>query len=186
MLAAMDRPQRLVFVALAVIACSKPSIAPIPESGPPAADAATERTSVAAAPEPEAASPAANAAENSAAGEPIDRLVSWLSARPLWKNGMSPKIDLPPSASAEDVLTRVFASTGFDEGHVKRHAIRVSKQVRIGADTAPYTAVLVETDLGDKIVLLRHEPPSGWWSRVFDASGHSDGPPERAEAGTTR
>lgn len=34
-----------------------------------------------------------------------------------------------------------------------------------------YTAVLTETDLGKKIVLLKYERPGlGWWNRVYDAT----------------
>ena len=77
----------------------------------------------------------------------------------------------------------MFALTSFDAGRVTRHTLRTTKDVRIGTGPSDvYTAVLVETNLGDKIVLLRSGGTEHrWWSRVFDAD-----PPVTAEAATSR
>lgn len=41
--------------------------------------------------------------------------------------------------------------------------------MKIGEDLEPYQALLVDTDQGRKIVLIRHGGPAvGWWSRIFD------------------
>lgn len=102
----------------------------------------------------------------------IETLVSRLSSsHGLWENGLFPKLDLPASASTEQVVARVFQMTGFDKGRVENYHILEIRRVRIpwaGLDS--YTAVLVDTELGKKIVLLKHEGPAvGWWSRVYDA-----------------
>jgi hypothetical protein len=46
-----------------------------------------------------------------------------------------------------------------------------TRQVRIpGSLPDVYTAVIVDTDLGKKIVLMKYEGAAlGWWSRVFPA-----------------
>ncbi|MGA2867154.1 MAG: hypothetical protein ABSF95_21975 [Verrucomicrobiota bacterium] len=106
------------------------------------------------------------------APDPIQRLVARLSSsHGLWQNGLFPKLDLPATASTEQVVSRVFQMSGFDKGHVTTHRILETRQVRIpGSLPDIYTAVLVDTDLGKKIVLLKHEgPAAGWWSRVYDA-----------------
>ena len=64
----------------------------------------------------------------------------------------------------------MFRTVSFDPGPVKDHLILATKTLKIGSDPTPYEAVLVDTDQGRKIVLIRYEPSaSGWWSRVFDA-----------------
>ena len=105
---------------------------------------------------------------------PFDRLAAQLSSSPLWQNGISPIIALPQTASTEQVVSKVFETISFDQGKVTQHRVLEVRQVRIkGSLPDQYTAALVETNLGEKIVLLRHEGgPMGWWSRVY----HSDPP----------
>jgi hypothetical protein len=125
------------------------------------------------------------AAERAAAKrDPITTLVERLSASPLWGNGRFPTLGLPATASTDEVIARIFEKTGFAEGQVTHYRILETRLVQIPDDSAypnsgagriakrlPYTymAALVRTDLGDKIVLLKYEdPPTGWWSRVYD------------------
>ncbi len=102
----------------------------------------------------------------------IEALVTQLSSSHLmWKNGLFPTLDLPATASIEQILERVFQLSGFEKGHVSSHRILETRQVRIGESSseATYTAVLVDTDLGRKIVLLQYLSTSeSWWSRVYD------------------
>ncbi len=122
---------------------------------------ARQQPSVAPTPKPQAAQP-----------DSIDLLVARLaSSHGFWINGLSLTLSLPATASTEEVLARVFQMTGFDKGHVSTHRVLETRQVRIpdSFPDAAYTAVLVETDFGRKIVLLRYESPTlGWWSRVYD------------------
>src|SRR6266496_2889907 len=98
------------------------------------------------------------------ARDQIDYLVADLSAtRGMWINGVSPIIHLPENASPKQVLDQVFQMTGFDRGHVKHYKILKVRRVHI--DGGLYTAALVETDLGKKIVLFS---AGGRWSRVYD------------------
>ena len=101
----------------------------------------------------------------------IDALVDRLSAsHGAWGNRIFPTLGLPTSASTEQVVARVFEMVGFEKGRVTTHRILETRQVRIdnGVPGTIYTAVLVDTSLGHKIVLLRYLSPSlGWWSAVY-------------------
>ena len=112
------------------------------------------------------------AAEQAAAKvDPIARLVGSLSASHLWQNGRYPVLGLPATASTDEVIARVFEMTGFQEGHAKRYRILETRLVQIpGSLPYTYIAALVQTEFGDKIVLLKYEDPrAGWWSRVYDS-----------------
>ena len=100
----------------------------------------------------------------------IERLVSRLSSLPMWENGTFPTLNLPATASTEQVVTRVFRMTGFDKQPVTNHRIIETCQVQIPSSFMGfYTAVLVDTPSGRKIVLLAcQKSGAGWWSRVFD------------------
>lgn len=122
-----------------------------------------QQPSVAPSPKPQAAR-----------SDPIDQLVSRLSSSShgLWHNGPYQPASLPAAASTDEVLRQVFQKFISVHGsHVGRHEILETRQVRIpvGAPSDVFTAVLVETNLGRKIVLLQYESPGlGWWSRVYD------------------
>jgi hypothetical protein len=105
------------------------------------------------------------------ASDPIDRLVANLSAtRGMWNTGIFSNLGLPQTASPEDVIQRIF-SMGLLQP--VRYKIVQIRQVHIPiAEIAPdlYTAALMRTDSGEKIVLFKYAGPAvGWWSRVYDA-----------------
>src|SRR5579871_4955095 len=106
--------------------------------------------------------------------DPINGLVIRLSSQPEWRYGIYPTIDLPQSTTTNQVVEQIFKTTAFrtDAGiqSVKTFKILEIRHVYIPAsDADPYTAVLVETDLGRKIAVFRLEPDKKWWSRVYDA-----------------
>jgi hypothetical protein len=118
---------------------------------------------------------AASATPQAAPPDPIAQLVARLSSAShgMWHNGLYSPVKLPASASTEEVLRQVFQQTlvGLQGAHVGRHQVLETRQVRIptAGPSDAYTAVLVETDLGRKVVLLQYESPGlGWWSRVYD------------------
>ena len=109
--------------------------------------------------------------KGNAASDPIDRLVARLSnTHGLWGNGATPVLNLPLTATIEQVIAEVFRVTVFERGYVTSYKIKQTKEVRIDVDMPleRYMAVLVQTKLGEKIVLIRYET-SGWWGRVYDA-----------------
>lgn len=104
--------------------------------------------------------------------DPIDRLVADCStSHGEWENGEYPTLNLPETASPEEVIKTIFEKIGFDKGHVTSHKILRIRHVRIrGSLPDSYTAALVQTDLGEKIVLFKYgSSRTGWWSRVFDS-----------------
>ncbi len=45
--------------------------------------------------------------------DPIDRLVAELASDPMWENGTSPDLDLPKTATTEEVVAKAFRMAGF-------------------------------------------------------------------------
>ena len=107
--------------------------------------------------------------------DPITQLVERLSAsHGLWRNGLFPSLGLIEHASDEQIVARVLQLSTFDEGRVTQHRILQTRRVQIRAGHQEpqeiYTAILVGTSIGRKIVLLKFNgPASGWWSRVYAA-----------------
>jgi hypothetical protein len=99
----------------------------------------------------------------------IDTLVARLSAtHGLWINGMSPKLDLPKTATTNEVIDKVFQMISFDGvGRVTKYNILSERQVQIPPFPGTYIAISVRSNRGPVIVLIRYGG-DGWWSRVFD------------------
>lgn len=92
--------------------------------------------------------------------DPISALVLKLGAtHGLWLNGLSPNLGLGPEAAPTQVLGKILSSAQVLE--MRQVTIPDSGQL-------PYTALLVETSQGRKVVLMQYQPSSGWWTRVFD------------------
>jgi|GEM_PF-3043637 len=110
----------------------------------------------------------------------IDRLVADLSSsNGMWLNGYQSIIHLPDSASPKQVAAQIFKEAEFNAGqgtsataHVTSYKILKIRRVHIPSAGEPdlYTAVLVLTDRGEKIILLRRG--DGWWWRYYDANGY--------------
>jgi len=102
--------------------------------------------------------------------DPIDELVTKLNAsHGLWINGVYPIIDLPSDAKAEQVLAAAVKMTGFDQGHIKTCKILEIRTVLLNTGwVGPYSAALVESDLGMKIFLFKAERNNRWWIRFYD------------------
>jgi hypothetical protein len=97
----------------------------------------------------------------------IDRLVDKLDKNHLWDNGHFPELELPHTASAEAVVSEIFSLESAGDGKPRHHHTLEIREVHIGSPS--YTAVLMDTEAGRKIVLLRYRSDNvGWWSRTFD------------------
>jgi hypothetical protein len=115
--------------------------------------------------------------------DPIDALAQELNAsNGLWINGLYPDISLPPDATPEDVLAQAAKMSGFDQGHIKTYHIREVRQVQLNTGQMEnYSAALVESDLGTKILLFKHEGNNRWWTRFYAVphDQHNDRPDAR-------
>jgi hypothetical protein len=102
--------------------------------------------------------------------DPISALARNLNAsNGLWVNGLSPDISLPPDATPEHVVAQAVSKSGFDQGHIKTYRIREVRQIQLNAGRMEtYSAALVESDLGTKILLFRYEQTNRWWTRFYD------------------
>ena len=108
------------------------------------------------------------------ASDPIDLLVAKLLASGgMWQNGLFPVLGLPATATPEQVVSRYF-SMGLPSGQVPDYKILKIREVHIPITgmIAPdlYTAALLWTSTGEKILLFQYQGAAvGWWSRVYDA-----------------
>lgn len=92
--------------------------------------------------------------------DPISALVRKLGAsHGLWLNGLSPNLGLGPEASPSQVVDKILSPVQVLE---QRGVLIPDSGER------PYTALLVETSQGRKVVLMQYQENIGWWTRVFD------------------
>ncbi len=65
----------------------------------------------------------------------IDQLVARLSSDGMWQNGLFKPVDLPPSATPEEVISQVDKLTGlYQGGKLTSYRIIETRQVQIGSD----------------------------------------------------
>jgi hypothetical protein len=114
--------------------------------------------------------------------DPIDRLVAICQADQhsgsgeVFPSGLFSPIALPPSALAAELVSQAFERQAGDAKAHTNFTILANRKVRIGDERmaglhldSDYTAVLVDTRSGKKIVLLQFQAASkGWWNRVYD------------------
>lgn len=112
----------------------------------------------------------------------IDRLVARFSADPLWQNGLYESIHLPPTASTEELVTKVFERRFHGEASP---TILTKRPVKIGPEE--FTAAMVRTHMGETIVLLRYEGERvGWLIRVYDKDAIGTRPRVERHSTTSR
>jgi hypothetical protein len=107
-----------------------------------------------------------------AATDAIDALISGLNdSHGLWRNGSYPTIHLPSSASMDAVVEEAFGKVGFKEGRVEHYTVVSARSVYLdGHQNQEYYALLIDTNLGRKVLLMRYEgDATGWWTRFYDA-----------------
>jgi hypothetical protein len=105
--------------------------------------------------------------------DPIDRIVEQDSADPFFPTGMFTPIRLPATASAAEVASRALGQSGTNITVLETRQVQIHADSGLPAELVNFTAVLVNTTSGLKVVLLQFQkdsqnPPGGWWSRVYD------------------
>jgi hypothetical protein len=85
----------------------------------------------------------------------------------MWINGVSPLLDLPQTATGDEVLLKIIAVNRLGT-NVRSLELRKDWPIQVAASGGDrFTAALVETDSGKRIILFRWEGNT-WWSRVFE------------------
>jgi hypothetical protein len=111
------------------------------------------------------------AADSGSVGiDPIVALVERLSADRSgeWVNGLYPRLDLPATATVEAVFDRMFQRSPLNDGFVNNYTIVEMRPVVIeGLRPEPYTAAIVDTNFGRRIVLFRRQQLD-WWTRIYE------------------
>jgi len=110
-----------------------------------------------------------------AASDPIDQLVDELSQYNLWQNGPTFLIDLPKTATTDQLAEALLKlKRGFDGTEYKILKERPVCLYTYKPET--FTAVLIETNRGKKKIMLfqymrlpRNSDRWIWWSRDYDA-----------------
>jgi hypothetical protein len=148
----------LLIVVLASSCQNKPQASPpdVQDAGPRAV-------------QPEEGTPkAATAGEGDL--DAIGKVEAFIKDSPVWTNGLSPEIHLPPSAKPGEVMDAYFKIASFDEGKVTSFEILATRTIATSStQDDPYTAVSFTCDQGDWVMVMRHEGGAiGWWTKVFD------------------
>lgn len=107
--------------------------------------------------------------------DPIARLVHQVSYEDVASYPFN-AIQLPPTATPEQLITALSKRSVLDLGRFDFHTYKIS-EIRPVQTEGPlvmrYTAVLLDTELGQKIVLLRPMQSGtnwyGWYYRTYDA-----------------
>jgi len=102
--------------------------------------------------------------------DPIDALVKKLNAsNGFWINGLYPNINFPRDAEPNEVIAQAVQQSGFDQGHIKSYQIQEIRQVQLSTGlTETFSAALMQSDLGTKILLFKPEENNRWWTRFYD------------------
>jgi hypothetical protein len=103
--------------------------------------------------------------------DPIDRLVAdYTATRGMWVNGIYPILDLPQTASQEQVIKRALEMHGYAGEQAASCKILKVRHIYIPPsypNDVGLFAALVQMKVGEKIVLFKYEGKD-WWSRVCD------------------
>ena len=112
---------------------------------------------------------------DSAKPDAIDAFVAALSANGgLWLNGVD-SIQGAQANSPDEVVSETLRKAKFEAGLVTSYQILEIREVHFGEFPGTYTTVLVDTNLGQMIVIMQYtegkDPTLGhWWLRIYDAS----------------
>ncbi len=106
--------------------------------------------------------------------DPIDRLVAEVSNEGPTFYMFAP-VQLPATASPKELISALTVRGEFGSRQITSTSIKILqiRAVHIGPDSQDYTAVLLDTNLGQKIVLLQPQSLNGkwrgWYYKVYDA-----------------
>ncbi len=85
----------------------------------------------------------------------------------LWTNGTFKPILLSENATDEQIIKQFVKNIVDEEHKLTKHKILKSQQINISSQE--YRAVLLDTNLGRKIIFMKFYSPKSWWTKIFDA-----------------
>ena len=104
----------------------------------------------------------------------IDAVVKHESADISFPSGMFRAIRLPAPAPVSELVSNALSFAFIEPTNftiLETRQVRIHDGTGIRPERASYTAVLVDTSSGQKVVLLQFEHDPGhddyWWSRVY-------------------
>ncbi len=106
---------------------------------------------------------------NSAPGGPIDRLMTQVPFEDCPSYLYVP-VDVPTNSPPTDVLRALSKRGTFRDNRITRFTVLEVRRVHSaqeGAQDIYYSAVLMDTNRGRKILLLRPES-NGWYYKMYD------------------
>src|SRR5580704_11098962 len=105
---------------------------------------------------------------NCAPSDPTDRVIQRISSNPYFRNGAVKMIELQKSAPIDEVIKQAVKNDIHFALSIPEPIKVISKRdVKIQGKL--YTAVLVDTQSGRRVVLISWlEASHSWWNRVYD------------------
>lgn len=105
--------------------------------------------------------------------DPVSRLLrKVIDPFGLWLNGTYPIIQLPSSATPREVLAESIKWHVFDKGHIEKYEVlevRRGIKINAGIPFPEFSAVRIESDQGNQILLMYYQPETKfWWTRFYD------------------
>lgn len=97
----------------------------------------------------------------------IARVTDQLGSGGLWMNGISPQINLPSDAKADDVIDAAINQTQLDSKAYRVLRIQPFKRDEMPGGVSG-SAALLRVGKAYKVVVLFPFEKSGWWSRLYD------------------
>lgn len=107
--------------------------------------------------------------QSSATGDPIDRLMTQVPFEDCPSYLYVP-VDVPTNSSPSEVLAALSKRGTLRDNGINRFKVLESRRVHStqeGAQSIYYSAVLLDTNLGRKVVLLQPQR-GGWYYKVYD------------------
>jgi hypothetical protein len=98
--------------------------------------------------------------------DPIANFVGKEQGDRYFGNGPFKRLNLPRTAPIDELVTQAFENAFPVPVYPENINVITQRQVNISGEE--YTAVLVNTEHGERVVVLRYsDPMHGWWNHVY-------------------
>lgn len=108
------------------------------------------------------------AQETNKTPDAIDWLVAELGSSGNWQDGIVTSLNLPETASSEEIVSNAFKKDWFYKIPAD-YKILESRKIEFPFPHDKYLAALVETGIGQKIIIYEYAGREVGWFRIYDA-----------------